>query len=286
MRTNVAERFWRELRVDRIWEGTSEIQRLVIARSLERRGVERVLLWTSTRLLQPRSVAVVGATERPGSYGGEALLNLRRFGFRGPVYAVNPRRARVHGFPCVPSLADLPEAPDAVVVAIPADGAPEAVEQAGALGCGGAVVFAAGFGGVGGRRGAAGACSSRRPRRTSCPCAARTATGSWASPPARRCGATWSRRARPVPSRSSPRAATSPSTRSRRGAGCALHTVVSCGNEAVLDAADYVEAIAALDGVRSIALYLEDDGDGERWCAALERCARGRRRRSRCSRPG
>jgi acyl-CoA dehydrogenase len=43
MRTNVAERFWRELRVDRLWEGTSEIQRLVIVRALERRGVERVL---------------------------------------------------------------------------------------------------------------------------------------------------------------------------------------------------------------------------------------------------
>jgi alkylation response protein AidB-like acyl-CoA dehydrogenase len=42
-RTNVAERFWRELRVDRIWEGTSEIQRLIVARALEHRGVEAVL---------------------------------------------------------------------------------------------------------------------------------------------------------------------------------------------------------------------------------------------------
>ena len=43
MRTYTAERLWRELRVDRIWEGTSEVQRLVIARSLERRGVDAML---------------------------------------------------------------------------------------------------------------------------------------------------------------------------------------------------------------------------------------------------
>jgi acyl-CoA dehydrogenase len=43
MRTNAAERLWRELRVDRIWEGTSEIQRLVVARGLEKRGVAAML---------------------------------------------------------------------------------------------------------------------------------------------------------------------------------------------------------------------------------------------------
>ena len=60
------------------------------------------------RLLAPRSVAVVGATDRPGSYAAQALINLETVGFPGEVWGVNPGRTEVFGKPCVPTLADLP----------------------------------------------------------------------------------------------------------------------------------------------------------------------------------
>src|SRR5262249_59485358 len=55
--------------------------------------------------------------------------------------------------------------------------------------------------------------------------------------------------------------------------GLALHTVVSCGNQAVLEAADFLHYLAGEEGVRSVALNLEADGDGARLCEALAACA-------------
>ena len=52
-----------------------------------------------------------------------------------------------------------------------------------------------------------------------------------------------------------------------------LHTVISCGNQAVLDASDYLLALAEQDGVRSVALYLETEGDGARLAQGLAACA-------------
>jgi acyl-CoA synthetase (NDP forming) len=130
-----------------------------------------------SRLFGPQSVAVVGATDRAGSYAAQALLNLAAIEYPGEVWGVNPGRTEVLGRPCVPSLAELPVAADAVIVAIPAAGVPDVIEQAGARGCGGAVVFSAGFGEIAG-----GAELERRlvqaARATGCPCAALTATGS------------------------------------------------------------------------------------------------------------
>src|SRR4051812_50021095 len=104
------------------------------------------------RLMRPRSIAVVGATPRPDTYAHETLRNLAVLGYDGEVWGVHPTHREVLGRPVFPSLADLPAAPDAVVVAIPAAGVPQVIEQAGAFGCGGAGVFAAGFseGGAGG----------------------------------------------------------------------------------------------------------------------------------------
>ncbi len=224
------------------------------------------------RLLRPRSVAVVGATERAGAYGSEALLNLARLGYAGRVHAVNPGRAAVHGVRSWPSLAALPEVPDAVVVAIPAAAVPAAIEEAGALGCGGAVVFAAGFAEA--RDG--GAIETElvaAARRHGLPVCGPNGNGVVSL---HERVALWGdmvapREAGPVALVSQSGNLAVNALASRRG--LRLHTVVSCGNGAVLGAAAYVEALAERDGVRSIALYLEADGDGAAWCAALERCA-------------
>src|SRR3954468_10136394 len=97
------------------------------------------------RLMSPRSIAVVGATPRPDTYAHETLRNLEVLGYEGEVWGVHPTHRSVLGRPVFPSLADLPAAPDAGVVAIPAAGVPDVIEEAGAVGCGGAVVFGAGF---------------------------------------------------------------------------------------------------------------------------------------------
>ena len=223
-------------------------------------------------LLAPRSVAVVGATSRPGSYADETLRNLTRLGFAGRVWGVHPTRKRVHGRTCVPTVADLPEPVDAVVVAIPAPGVPEVIEQAGARGCGGAVVYGAGFGetpdGVALERALREAAA-----RHDLPVCGPNCDGI-VSFPAR--AAIWGDAL--VARETGHVAVVSQSGNVAVNAlasvrGLRLHTVVSCGNQAVVDSSDWLAALAEREGVRSIALFLEADGDGARLCEALARCA-------------
>ena len=95
------------------------------------------------RLVDPASIAVVGASETPSSFGQRTLANLA--GFRGRVFGVNPKYRETVGFPCVPTLADLPVAPDCVVMCVARPLVEQTLQDAIAAGAGGAIVYASGF---------------------------------------------------------------------------------------------------------------------------------------------
>lgn len=98
------------------------------------------------KLLAPRSVALVGASPRPGSLGRAILGNLRSAGFKGSIGVVNPRYANIDGEKTVTSLAKLSFVPDLVVVTAPATAIPDIIGEAGRKGAAGAIIISAGLG--------------------------------------------------------------------------------------------------------------------------------------------
>jgi acetyltransferase len=96
-------------------------------------------------LLDPRSVALIGASARPGSVGATVWRNLRRGGFAGPLYAVNPKGGELDGQPVYKDVASLPQAPELAVVCTPPAALPGVVAALGRRGTQAAVVLTAGL---------------------------------------------------------------------------------------------------------------------------------------------
>jgi acetyltransferase len=96
-------------------------------------------------LLQPRSVALIGASTRAGSVGLITARNLMRAGFAGPVWLVNPKYSTIEGHACFPSVAALPATPDLAVIATPPETVPGLISELGANGTRAAVVITAGI---------------------------------------------------------------------------------------------------------------------------------------------
>lgn len=117
-------------------------------------------------LFAPRSVAIVGQSDDPGKTAGRPLKLLRRMGFAGRIYPINPRREMVLGERAWPTLAALPEVPEHVYIVTPTEAAVAAVEECGRLGVKVATVLADGFA----ESGAAGVAREQRLR----DCCART----------------------------------------------------------------------------------------------------------------
>ena len=101
-------------------------------------------------LLQPRSIAMIGASNNPARIGGMPLDLLRQFNFEGQVYPINPKYEEVFGYRCYADIESLPQAPDLVVLAIGAADVTAMLRRCHARGVKAAIVYAAGFAEMGG----------------------------------------------------------------------------------------------------------------------------------------
>ncbi len=101
-------------------------------------------IYNLDRVFDPKSVAVIGATEREGSMGRIVLQNLQKSGFCGTLHPVTPERQRVLNMRSVPSILDIGSSVDLAVMTIPIAQVPEAIEQCAATGCAGAVILSSG----------------------------------------------------------------------------------------------------------------------------------------------
>jgi acetyltransferase len=103
------------------------------------------------KLFKPRSVALIGATPRPGAVGAVVARNLRRAGFAGELMFVNPHHHAIEGLKTYPTVASLPEPPDLAVIVTPPETVPSVVAELAERGTRAAVIITAGFGELGER---------------------------------------------------------------------------------------------------------------------------------------
>jgi acetyltransferase len=217
-------------------------------------------------LFSPERVAVVGATDRPGSVGRALVENLGSF--EGEVLAVNPNRERAFGKPCYPSVGAVPDpgTVDLAVVAVPAPAVLDTLREIGAAGIRNVVVITAGFG----ERGEEGKRRQRALRETAaeyglnlvgpnCVGLINTENG---------LNVTFARGHPPrggvsLVSQSGAFIAAVLGWAERAGVG--FRHVVSLGNEAVLDETDFIAEWDDDPGTRVVLAYVEDVADGRRF---------------------
>jgi acetate---CoA ligase (ADP-forming) len=228
-------------------------------------------------LLRPRSIALVGVSAKGGA-GANILRSGERFGFVVPTWPVNPNATEIAGQRCYASLRDLPQTPDCVVVALPAGAVLDVVGEASALGVRGVYVVSEGF--------ADAANDEGRERQAKLVALARYANIALAGPNCMGIASLNYRFAATMADIPSAAAAGGISLVSQSGGllnsfaelvsnrGIGVNYLISSGNEAVLEMADYIEFLADDPATRVITCIMEGAKNGRRFRAAVERAAR------------
>ena len=235
------------------------------------------------RILAPRSVAVIGASNRARAVGHLALANMRAAGFAGTLMAVNAHETEIDGLPVFADVAALPEIPDLAIIATPPDTVPGLIGALAARGCAGAVVITAGFGeGTAGDDGRA----TGEERRQAMLDAARPALLRIIGPnclgllsPAAGVNASFSHvQARPGPiacfTQSGAVAVALLDWAAARGIG--FRYLVSLGDMADVDFGDMLDFVAADPETKAVLLYVESITSARKFLSAARATARNK----------
>jgi acyl-CoA synthetase (NDP forming) len=230
-------------------------------------------------LLDPSSIAIVGASADFTRINGRPLRFLLRYGYGGKVFPINPRYREIAGLRCFPSLEALPETPDLALIGLSAQAAPEALEACGRRGIRAAVVFSGGFGEIGGEGAALQERLVEIAERSGMALCGPNCLGFVNFRLAAACsftatfdtvGLTPGRIA--FVSQSGALGAYVYALARERGLGFSYY--ISSGNEAVIDFARYVEFLVDKPDTDVILGYLESARDGPALLAAAERALR------------
>ena len=228
-------------------------------------------------LLRPRSIALVGVSAQ-GGIGARILQSGQAPNFDRPVWPVNPNHPQIGGAKCYASLGDLPDVPDCVVVAVPADAVLGVLAEARDVGIAAAFVISEGF--------ADAATDEGRERQRRLEGLARSADLAVAGPNCMGIASLHYRFAATMtdipPSAVSGRISVvsqsggllNAITELARNRGIGLNYLVSSGNEAVVDMADYIDFLADDPATAVICCIMEGTRNGRRFRAAVERAAR------------
>jgi len=101
------------------------------------------------KFLNPRSVAIVGASRQKTKVGYEILSNMIAGGYEGKIFPINPNADQIEGLRCYPDLKSIPEVPDLVIIIVPAKIVPSIMEQCAQVGVRAVIIITAGFKEVG-----------------------------------------------------------------------------------------------------------------------------------------
>jgi acetyltransferase len=228
-------------------------------------------------LFKPRAIALVGVSPKGGA-GANILKSGQRFGFSIPTWPVNPNYDEIAGHRCYKSLADLPIVPDCVVVALPADAVTDVIKEAASLGVRSAYVVSEGFADAANEQG--------RDRQARLASMARAANMALAGPNCMGIASLNYRFAATMADIPKEAVSGGISLVSQSGGlmnsfaelatnrGIGVNYLVSSGNEAVLEMADYIEYLADDPETRVIACIMEGARNGRRFRAAVERASR------------